>query len=224
MPLIDSLFSIFAPHDCLVCDAEGALVCNWCASEAFPELPSRCYNCKQLSSDYAVCESCRPATGLRHVWVRTEYDNTAKELMRHFKYQRTHSAKGIIATAMDEILPYFNAETVVVPVPTATSRVRQRGYDQADLLARRIARQHGLMSGRVVTRLTQSRQVGANRKQRRTQLQDAFMVTKPDLIKKAEILLVDDVITTGATLEAMALVLKQAGAKLVNAVVFAQKQ
>lgn len=223
MPVLDKILSIAAPHDCLVCGLEGKLVCDWCAVDAFIEQPSRCYRCKSITSDYAVCDKCSRLTSLRHVWVRTEYEHTAQELMRLYKYQRTYSAHKIIVNALDDILPYLDKEVVIIPVPTATSRVRQRGYDQAGLLARNLANKRGLMWTRAVTRLSQTRQVGATRTQRFIQLQDAFMVTKPEVIQDADVLVVDDVLTTGATMEAMAKILKQAGAKTINAVVFAQK-
>ena len=224
MPLLDCLLALIAPHDCLVCGAEGSLLCLWCTPDAFPALPSRCYRCKRLTSDFALCDRCKRQTPLRHVWVCTDYDHTAKALLLHYKFGRAQAAATNVAAALDETLPYLPPKTLLVPVPTATSRVRQRGYDQAVLLARQLAQRRHLNCVRAVTHLSQSRQVGANRNQRLAQLKDVFVVTKPGLIKGMEVLVVDDVVTTGATLEAMARVLKQAGAKSVQAVAFAQKQ
>ena len=112
--------------------------------------------------------------------------------------------------------------TIIVPVPTATSRVRQRGYDQAVLLAKEVARQSGLKYTHCLSRTTQAHQVGAGRSQRIKQLSGAFRVTKPDQVMGVHILLIDDVITTGATLESAALLLKKTGAKRIDALVFAQ--
>lgn len=224
MPFLERILSVFAPHNCLVCESEGKLVCGWCAQDAFQDIPSRCYRCKRLTSDSAVCLSCRRRTPLKHVWIRTEYGETAKELLRLYKYERARSADAIIAEAMNEVLPYFQPNTLIIPVPTATSRMRKRGYDHAALLARNLACSHSLLCSRAVTHLTQSRQVGASREQRLRQLKTSLMVIKPEMVKNSEILLVDDVVTTGATLETMAAILKEAGAKTINAVVFAQKQ
>ena len=74
-----------------------------------------------------------------------------------------------------------------------------------------------------VIRVGQTHQFGATRHQRLEQLERAFLVTNPTDVKNKHILLVDDVLTTGATLETLARVLKSAGAKQVDAVVFAQK-
>ena len=223
MPLLDNILSVIAPHNCLVCYQEGKLVCRLCAFDAFPQLPSRCYRCKALTNDYAVCDRCRTNTSLKHVWINTSYANTAKDLLHFFKFERARSASSIIVESLDEFLPYFAEQILVVPVPTATERVRQRGYDQAALLAKGLAARRNLTYLPALTRLTHTRQVGASRKQRFEQLESAFSITRPNAIKDREILLVDDVITTGATLETLAKLLKKAGAKKVMAATFAQK-
>lgn len=224
MPLLDALLSVIAPHNCLICEAEGKLICGWCLPDVFPELPSRCFRCKRITTNFAVCDRCKKQTRMGHVWIRTDYGGHSKALLHRYKYERAQAAVQVIAGTMDEVLPYLPLATMVIPVPTATSRVRARGYDHAALLARAIARKRGLMSARAVTHLLQTRQVGANRQKRLAQLKDTFAVTKPKLVKGRDILIVDDVVTTGSTLEAMTLALKQAGARSVNAVAFAQKQ
>ena len=224
MPLLDSVLSILAPHTCLVCNTEGSLLCPWCADAALLPIPSRCYRCARLTSDYAVCEKCKPKTTLRHVWIRTDYDGVAKQLLHDYKFARAQAGASAIVLALSDVLPHLPTGTLIVPVPTATVRVRERGYDHALLVARQLAHLKKLDYDRAVTRLTQSRQVGANRALRLTQLEHAFLVAHPRLVKGADVLLVDDVLTTGATLETMARLLKRAGARTVNAVVFAQKQ
>ncbi len=224
MPLLEKIMSVVAPHDCLICGHESKLVCDWCAHDAFPVLPSRCFRCKQITSDFAVCDKDKKHTRLRNVWVRTGYDGTAKQILQVYKFERARSAASVIAQAMDEALPYLDSKTLVVPVPTATSRVRERGYDQALLLAREIARSRRLAWSRAVTRVSQTRQVGSSRQKRIAQLKNSFLVVQPDMVKGQDVLLVDDVVTTGATLEAVTLALRQAGAKSVRALVFAQKQ
>jgi ComF family protein len=147
----------------------------------------------------------------------------AKELTRRFKFHYARAAARPIAQLMSEALPFFARDTIIVHIPTATVRRRQRGFDQAELLARQLARSQHLLQAALLARQGQSRQVGATREQRLQQLINGFHPRKPYLIKGAHILLVDDVTTTGATLEAAAKVLKQAGAKRIDAVVFAQK-
>jgi len=140
-----------------------------------------------------------------------------------YKFGRARAAAELLANNLHETLPYFGPDVVVGYVPTATRRLRQRGYDQAELIARGFAKRRGLSCRRIVTRLSQTRQVGATKKQRQTQLRAAFVVTHAASCENKTVLIVDDVVTTGATLEAVASVLRAAGAKHVDAAVFAQK-
>jgi ComF family protein len=111
---------------------------------------------------------------------------------------------------------------VIVPAPTATSRARHRGYDQAALIARSLATKTEVQYLPVLRRSGQHHQVGSNRAERLRQLQNAYRVIRPANIVGKHVLLIDDVLTTGATLEAAAKVLKAAGAKRVSGVVFAR--
>lgn len=129
-----------------------------------------------------------------------------------------------IANLMDEVLPWLEPEVLVVPVPTATIRRRYRGYDHTELIAQELAKMRGLQQASVLLRVGQTRQVGAKRLERLSQLKESFMPRNPTIIKGAHILLVDDIVTSGGTLESAARVLKKAGARRVDAVAFAQKQ
>lgn len=223
MPLLDSLISVLAPHICVNCGREGKLVCDYCLPDAFTALPSRCYRCKRLTLDFAVCDKCKNASRPKHVWISTFYEGIAKQLLQAFKFERAQTGSKIIANHMDEVLPYLDQTYLIVPVPTATSRVRQRGYDQSVLLAKIIAQNRQLQYARAVTHLFQTRQVGASRQKRLDQLKNSFVVTNPQIVVGRKILIVDDVVTTGASLEAMTGALKNAGAKSVDALAFAQK-
>lgn len=223
MPLVEALISIVAPHDCVICGKEGFTLCNTCQAFEINTVPSRCYRCHKATSDYSVCLTCRRKTGLKHVWVRTPYDETSSKLVLSFKFERARSAYKPLSRAILDVLPVLPADTLIVGVPTVTSRVRQRGYDHIKLLVRQIANKTGLIYVSPVVRSGQAHQFGASRTKRREQLLNAFCVANPLLVKDKRILLVDDVLTTGATLETLAEVLKNAGAKQVDAVVFAQK-
>jgi ComF family protein len=207
MILLDKLLGVVAPHECLACGREGSLLCQWCQVEHI--LPF---------------ENGAALPYLDHLWIRTDYGGVAKQLLHRFKFERARAAATTIADALHEVLPLLPRPTLVIPVPTATSRVRERGYDHAALLAKCIAARQHLTYTRAVTRLTQTRQVGATREQRITQLAGAFHVVRPQLMRNTEVLLVDDVLTTGATLTETAKVLRDAGTATVSALVFARKQ
>ncbi|HZL07952.1 MAG TPA: phosphoribosyltransferase family protein [Candidatus Dormibacteraeota bacterium] len=220
MSLFDTLTSKIAPYDCLACGAEGQLLCAPCAGKMTP-VPERCYGCRELSQGWLICPACRPASRLRSVRIGTTYTGSSKTLIWKLKLSGARAAARIMAqhlvslTITDDVI-------IIMPVPTATSRARRRGYDQAKLLARELSRQTRLPYRDYLARRGQTHQHGLTRRERLTQLSAAFRVTNPKAIKGANIMLVDDVVTTGATLEAAAEVLRAAGAARIDAVVFAQ--
>jgi len=224
MLLVEKIISILAPHSCLVCEAEGSLLCAWCRPDAILPTPSKCYRCHTQTVDFEVCEKCRRHSRLSNVWVSTSYDGVAKNLVMLLKFERVRTAASLIAEHIAETLPHFADDVIITHVPTATSRRRARGYDQAELIAKLLARRLKKSHAALLLRSGQTRQVGAKRKERLTQLDGAFLGTKPYLLKNKHVLLVDDIVTTGATLEAATKILKESGAKRVYGAVFAQKQ
>lgn len=223
MFITEKLIAILAPHVCSGCGEEGSVLCLECQEAAILPVPSRCYRCQVATPDSRTCTKCRRTSRLKHLWVCTTYELVAKQLVHDFKFARKQTAAEPISRLMDQTLPFLPANTIVVHVPTATTRVRARGYDHAMLVARALARQRGLLHVAALARHGQARQVGATREQRLSQLSDAFWVARPEVVRGASVLLVDDLVTTGGSLEAAARCLREAGAKTVSAVVFAQK-
>lgn len=218
--IIDALLAKIAPYECLGCNIEGRLLCHDC-SQSLQQLPARCYRCQRLSKNYRVCTTCQKHSSLYSVIPCTIYAGIAKELVWRLKFSGAQSAAREIAQLMSGALSDLRGVTIV-PVPTASSRARRRAYDQAVLLARAIAHLSRSTYAPCLRRLGQAAQVGANREQRNKQLREAFRVTNANSIQGTHILLIDDVLTTGATLEAAAKILKAAGASRVSALVFAQ--
>ena len=223
MFVMERLIAVIAPFSCIVCGNEGRIVCDWCRPEALETLPSRCYSCHVLSRDSAVCPACRKRSPLCHVWIASSYEGYAKRLVEILKFERGKAAAEDIAHFVDETLPHLPADTIVVHVPTATSRRRQRGYDQSEEIARQFARLRGLRHRTLLARMGHTRQVGSSKKQRQEQIQNAFRARNNEVIKGSTLLLIDDLTTTGSTLEAAARMLKRAGAKKIIAATFAQK-
>ncbi|HSX33041.1 MAG TPA: phosphoribosyltransferase family protein [Candidatus Saccharimonadales bacterium] len=121
-----------------------------------------------------------------------------------------------MATRLD-----LSTEYIITHVPTAPSRVRQRGYDQAELIARALARRLDWPHRTLLARTNAARQLGQTRSVRLQQLHQAFRVLSPETVGRQPILLVDDVLTTGSTCEAAAAALRAAGAAHVSAAIFA---
>ncbi len=226
MKIFDSLLSLVAPHDCLGCGAEGNLLCVDCRACLAPAVP-RCYKCHTTSPGFTTCPACRAASSLTVVRPAVKYQASAKDLIWKLKFGR---GQGAAAEAADIIcqrlglLPrkLSGATIVITHAPTATSRVRQRGYDQAQLIALSLSRELGLPYRRLLARRGHQKQIGASKARRALQLSGAFHAVYPARIRGAHVIVVDDVITTGATLEAAATALLAAGARRVDAIVLAQ--
>lgn len=222
MSVPDTIIGLLAPHRCIGCDAESTLLCSDCQTK-LPKVPPRCYRCHRLSTGNRTCLSCRSSSKLYAIYVATVYDELAKTLIWKLKFDGAQAAAGAIAICLRGVLPQEkNRQYLIVPVPTATGRVRRRGYDQAKLLARALAKQARLPYLDCLQRSGQAHQVGASRHDRLRQLKDSFRVVHKHTVRDVHIMLVDDVVTTGATLEAAATALKSVGARRVEATVFAQ--
>lgn len=221
MRLIEHFFRILAPANCLQCGSEGSLVCAWCVESALPETVPRCYRCNKVSANSRTCPACRRHSPVRHLWLRTEYSKVARRLIHTMKFKYSAEAAETIAQELMSTLPALPPETVVTYIPAATNHVRQRGFDHARAIAREVARLSGRRFLPTLARHGQARQVGATRRQRFAQMEGVFRPKSPLFIKDAHLLLIDDVLTTGATIESAARTLKAAGAKSVDAAVFA---
>lgn len=220
MSVLDKFLSVVAPHECVGCGAEWSLLCGRCA-DALPQVVPRCYRCGMFSAGWATCKACRRYSKLDTVRVATVYESAAKQLVWKLKFEGARAAAAEMAILMAKLLDGLPKDAVITHVPTATSRVRLRGYDQARLLARHLARKTSRTYLPCLQRLRQHQQVGATAAVRRKQLAGAFRPLTHNLPAGGTVMLVDDVLTTGATLEAAAAELKRAGVKHVEALIFA---
>lgn len=220
MNIIDTIIGVLAPYDCVSCGQEGRILCSYCAA-ALPGAREQCYKCYEPSRSGSTCLACRRPGSPDTVYAATAYRGAAKELVWWLKFRGAQSAAKIMANNMS-IHPKQGVYTCIVPVPTANHRARVRGFDQAKLLARALSRSSTIPYVPCLGRIGETRQVGMSRKKRLSQLDHAFYVKNPGRISNAAILLVDDVMTTGATLEAATLAVRNAGAVHVSAAVFAR--
>jgi ComF family protein len=215
-----------APPDCLGCGTEGSAVCGTCAASLIKSFGERCWRCDKLSPLSRTCVACRSAGPLSHVFISTNYEDWAQGLVQKYKFGHLRAAAEPLAEIMVRTLKESTVnwqEYLAVPVPTATSRVRQRGFAHSELLAKTIASDLRIEYASSLRRLGQTRQLGAKREDRLAQLSGSFAVKNHHRIAGRKVLLIDDVLTTGGTLIAASRALKAAGAKQVNALVFAKR-
>lgn len=223
MKLLEQIISLYAPHCCLGCGLAGGVVCINCR-QTLPASVSCCYRCKVATVNGRTCPICRQESELISVNSATGYNSPlAKQIIWSLKFDRTQAAAEIMGNLLAvKYAARISHDTLIVPVPTAPSRVRKRGYDQAVLLARSLARHTNGQYAALLKRHGSQEQIGASKQQRYDQLQGVFSVKQPERIINSRILLIDDVVTTGSTLEVAADTLKRSGARAVGALTFAQ--
>jgi ComF family protein len=156
------------------------------------------------------------------VWWLGNYNDILKTLIHDMKFQRKRAYAREFGTILAQALPYLHESTVVVSVPTASTRIRRRGYDQAALIAQSFARTRNLRYQNALVRTSQVDLIGKDRSSRLKQMASATELRIQASFKGQSILLIDDVLTTGASIEAAARLLRKNGAQHVDAAVVAR--
>ncbi len=221
MTVFERLITLFTPDECMICDAEGLILCEACrASEILP-LGSSCYRCGALTRDFSTCKSCLRHSPLARVWVASVYEEASRRIIHELKFEARRGAITSVAEQMLRCLPLLDGH-IITFLPTASDHLRSRGFDQTKLIARYIGQRCNLPVYPLLYRNLKSHQVGASRSERINQIKNAFSSRSEHLIRGSKILLVDDVMTTGASMEEAARQLRKAGAREVSGVVFAR--
>ena len=182
-------------------------VCAGCGGPG----PSPCRQCTNDMRFVGEMPSPEPLAGL---WAAFAYAGAGRELLARLKYRNQRSCVRWLASAMAGALPPDLVVDAVTWAPTSDQRRRRRGFDQAELLARTLGREVGLPVVSMLKRIDAAGQTGRSRSQRYRA--PVFAPRRPS---PTAVLVVDDVITTGATLQGAAKTLIRAGAKNVGAVV-----
>jgi ComF family protein len=173
-----------------------------------------------------TCAACRKTkTHITQQVVVSAYESNAMRLVRKTKYGASRSAADEMARCISLALPALPPSNVlVVPLCTTQDRKRWRGFDQAERMARTIARTNSYTYAPMLRRVATGHQVGATRAQRITHMRSGFEVVSGPLGRDTTVILVDDVVTTGATMDAAARAVRAAGAETIIAAYFARAE
>lgn len=224
MPLLKQLLDILFPPRCVACGAAGAWFCSACLAAVTP-LPSPfCSHCGRPLGRQGICRRCQlEPTQILSITSYSAYRQPLRKAIHAFKYDGMRvlcePLAGFLVKALEE--QHITAD-LIVPVPLHRARIRERGYNQSALLARTLGRHSGIrVDEEALVRVKNTPpQVGLNREQRRQNMAGAFCCSHH--ISGQNVLLIDDVCTTGATLEACAQELAAAGAQSVQALTLAR--
>jgi ComF family protein len=226
---LQTVLNLLFPQNCIFCSGDrregGEYLCRNCFDDlGFIHSPI-CFDCgvpADISYDYPqeefVCGVCRQnpykfdrARSLGH------YDTVLRQLIHHFKYQKQLGVLSDIDRLLEKYFSDFGEEysdLTVSPIPLHFNKMRERGFDQAFLLARQVARAlHAPLESALLKRVAvTSPQATKTKAERAQNIKGAFEVNRPEWVEGKNVLLVDDVFTTGATANEAAKTLKKAGA------------
>jgi ComF family protein len=184
-----------------------------------------CVCCGDAVSNNELCARCQTSPlQIESIRSVVYFEGVLRQAMHWFKYR----GRAVLAEPLGGLMAEYWKQhgepiDVVVPVPLHAARLRERGYNQAALLAREMARRVGLVVDEQVLlrRRATASQVKLNADQRKENVRAAFCCSSDALAGK-RVLLIDDVCTTGATLEACAIALREGGVHSVRALTLAR--
>lgn len=220
-----SLLDTCLPARCVHCRTPGVLFCDRCIqSLSWFEAPL-CTRCGRPLHKPALCPSCRRSPPrLAQIRACVRFDDAIRAAIHALKYRGVFALGAelgvLMASGWRRIDPGIDG---LVPIPLHSTRQRTRGYNQSHLLAVGLSRHSGypLLTNALHRSRDTGHQVGLSLDERRQNVAGAF-VANPDVVAERHILLIDDVITTGATLDAAAHALHHAGAARVDALCLAR--
>ncbi len=216
---LEGVLDVLFPPRCAGCGRPGNIgLCAACWRRVVPVRRPYCPRCGQPTSHPRPCPTCRAGIlqALDLARAAALYRSPLKDAIHAFKYRRDRRTGEALAAYMAARLRRAPLPVdVVVPVPLHPRRQRRRGFNQAALLAQAVAQalERPLLLDVLERVRATPPQVTLPWRERRTNMQGAFACRRPAAVRGRHVLLVDDVMTTGSTLEACATALKEAGAR-----------
>lgn len=226
---LNKLLDLLLPKFCIGCNKEGTYLCSKCKKEILAVTAQICPKCQRLSDQGEYHRGCREGIFLSGIIVSSYYkEGPTKELIHNFKYNSVLELKIPLGKMLSDaitnnlLLLTYN-DCLLTFSPLHPRRLAQRGYNQAEILALEAARRLKIPCLDLLRKITHTkRQVGLRGAQRRKNLSGVFQL-KPGIdVKDKKIIIIDDITTTGTTLNECAKVLKDAGAKEVWGLVVAR--
>lgn len=230
------LFGLLFPDTCRVCErplkeTNRYPVCAGCLAAAEPAVADYfCVACRMpFANPYpldeqGLCGLCRRGLyGFDAAYSYGFYDGALRKLIHVFKYEGIETLAKPLARLLITALPMSSHFDLAVPVPMHWLRRWRRGFNQAQALAREVGRRLHIPVIAAVRRTKLSRpQAGLSLRERRQNVTASFQVRRSDVVAGKRVLLIDDVLTTGATASACAATLKRAGAQHVTVLTLAR--
>jgi len=231
--LAKGLKELIYPECCPACGLKKApdkppkFICASCRERLAMNLPPFCLSCGRhlegASVEKNICPACLGAKfNFDRAFSPCRYEDTIKKLIRDFKYTGDDYLGEGLGKIMNQFIKEYNLPIAemdfIIPVPLYKSRLREREFNQAQILSDQIGREFNKMVlPRVLMRTKATKtQAELGHEERLLNMENSFRVIRPELVRGRNLLLIDDVLTTGATADQAAASLKEAGARRVT--------
>ncbi len=236
--LVHGLSDLLYPPNCILCKQSLRPLTNhlpqqlcWdCFGTIEFNRPPFCTRCsRQLSSlDQPLCRDCQTiAYHFDLAWGACFYNETMRRLIHHFKYGGKTLLRHTFKTIIDEFISTYQIDfksfDLIVPIPLHSTRQRERGFNQTQLLTEDLAKTLNLpvSSYNLLRQRFTPNQAAIPPKERFTNIKGAFTIKNSFEFFQKSVLLVDDLMTTGMTASEAALILKETGARHVGVLTLA---
>ncbi len=200
--MLDFLF----PKECLVCSKLGSWLCKKCSKKLVSTLPS-CYICKGLSNGYKTHKDCTKKYSLDRITTIWKYNEYSKKLIYNYKYKNRYRVGNFLFSLFENKLSHLGKEkTLLIPIPSYRAKTLERGFNPTQIISELIAKKTGIeVKNDLIMKVRNNlSQASLSYEKRRENINNVFQLNKAE-VKKIEkykkILIVDDIITTGSTLD-----------------------
>jgi ComF family protein len=223
------LLTLFFPKRCINCKKFGAYLCSDCFVLLDFDVALICGVCGRNAISGVTHPKCRTRYSIDGIFASLVYKGLTKKLIYQFKFAPyLYTLSSILVDLLyegliqqEEFTRKYTQGSIFVPIPLHTTRQRERGYNQALILSHGLSKKLGIETQEVLARTkATSSQVGKTGLERRQNMKGIFNCVK-EIPQDTTIFLVDDVATSGATLNEAAKALKKAGAKAVYGIALA---
>lgn len=214
------MLNMIAPHSCFGCGNIGSTLCQQCKYDIVSEPFVGCLGCGLLTAHDNICAPCKKLWRVDGGWCVGSREGVLRALLDSYKFYSAKQVGAVVAELLHERVPLLPPETVVVAVPTVRAHVRVRGFDHMALIARGFAKRRALPFAAPLRRTGGATQHLKSRTDRLRTAATGLELVGPS---PASVLLVDDILTTGATLRACARVLREHGGKDIYVAVVARQ-
>lgn len=227
MNIIEYLLDFIYPKECAGCHREGWWICPKCKKQIVPIKSFYCPKCKKITPNGQFCSTCRRHFALTGIIIAAHFHRgPLREAIHSYKYESIFGLEDyfrpLLIHRLRDRLP--KGDKIIIPIPLHPKKKKYRGFNQAERLAKIIAEEFTLpLELNALKRIKKTEaQMSLSKKERRQNIKGAFRINRQTNLKNKTILLVDDVATTGLTLNEAAIILSSAGARRIWGVVIAK--